>query len=297
MTSALQLVGLSKHFENKPVLQHLDWSVARGKVIGLLGRNGAGKTTLLECAIGLREADQGQAFVMGESSSNLSDTVRAKIAYVPQNSELFEWMTGREMLGYFKTLYPRWNAAKLDHLIGKWDIDIDKKIAKLSDGQKQRLSIIRALAHDPEFLILDEPVASLDPLGRREFLNELINGVIEQQTTVIFSTHILSDLERIAMDVAFLREGKIVLQGELDHILESTYKVEGDAAQLQSFLQTLPTQTRSITRVAQLAKQSASNAPILLEMSSPQAQELREHHPQLTINSMNLEDLFIEVTQ
>ncbi|MBI3714156.1 MAG: ABC transporter ATP-binding protein [Burkholderiales bacterium] len=292
MTSALQLVGISKHFENNAVLHNLDWTVARGKVIGLLGRNGAGKTTLLECALGLRETDQGQAFVMGEASSKLSDTVRAKIAFVPQNSELFEWMTGREMLGYFKTMYPRWNADKVDNLIRKWNIDIDKKIAKLSGGQKQRLSIIRALAHDPEFLILDEPVASLDPLGRREFLNELINSVIEQQTTVIFSTHILSDLERIAMDVAFLRDGKIVLQGELDHILESTYKIEGGLTRLQDLLQSLPAQIAQISNAI-----NTSNAPILLKMSTHQAQELREQHPHLTINSMNLEDLFIEVTQ
>lgn len=289
MTPALQLLGISKHFENNSVLHNLDWTVARGKVIGLLGRNGAGKTTLLECALGLREVDQGQAFVMGDASSKLSDTVRANIAYVPQHSELFEWMTGREMLGYFKTMYPRWNTAKVDNLIHKWDIDIDKKIAKLSGGQKQRLSIIRALAHDPEFLILDEPVASLDPLGRREFLNELINGVIEQQTTVIFSTHILSDLERIAMDVAFLRDGKIVLQGELDHILESTYKVEGDAMPLHVFLQTLPAQGLKLS--------STNTTQVLLTLNSLQAQELRQQHPHLTINSMNLEDLFIEVTQ
>lgn len=291
MTPALQLVGISKHFEKNAVLNNLDWTVARGKVIGLLGRNGAGKTTLLECALGLRETDQGQSFVMGEVCQHLSDTVRSKIAYVPQNSELFEWMTGREMLDYFKTMYPRWNAEKVENLVRKWDIDIDKKIAKLSGGQKQRLSIIRALAHDPEFLILDEPVASLDPLGRREFLNELINGVIEQQTTVIFSTHILSDLERIAMEIAFLREGKIVLQGELDHLLENTFKVEVEAAQRQKFIQNLPTQVDLLT------SGTGADAPILLKMTVQLAQEMREQHPDIRINSMNLEDLFIEVTQ
>lgn len=291
MTPALQLVGISKHFEKNAVLNNLDWTVARGKVIGLLGRNGAGKTTLLECALGLRETDRGQAFVMGEVCQHLSDTVRSKIAYVPQNSELFEWMTGREMLDYFKTMYPRWNAEKVENLVRKWDIDIDKKIAKLSGGQKQRLSIIRALAHDPEFLILDEPVASLDPLGRREFLNELINGVIEQQTTVIFSTHILSDLERIAMEIAFLREGKIVLQGELDHLLENTFKVEVEAAQRQKFIQNLPTQVELLTSSTDV------NAPILLKMTVQLAQEMREQHPDIRITSMNLEDLFIEVTQ
>lgn len=290
MTSALQLVGISKSFEKTPVLNQLDWTVNKGKVIGLLGRNGAGKTTLLECALGLRESDQGESFVMGESALHLSDGVRAKIAYVPQNSELFEWMTGREMLGYFKAMYPHWNEEKVSTLVHKWEIDIDKKIANLSGGQKQRLSIIRALAHDPEFLILDEPVANLDPLGRREFLNELIHGVIEQQTTVIFSTHILSDLERIAMEVAFLREGKIVLQGELDQLLETVFKVDGDEENVHALLQSLPPHVEQVSALS-------SSRQILLKMPASEAQALRQLHPDIQLICMNLEDLFIEVTQ
>ncbi|MBY0572343.1 MAG: ABC transporter ATP-binding protein [Undibacterium sp.] len=220
----VELKAVSKSFDKRTVLHEVNWQIPKGKVIGLLGRNGAGKSTLLECTLGLRELDGGSVTIMGESNLNLSDTVRAKIAYVPQSAELFEWMTGAEMLGYFKVLYPHWNQAKVDQLLQQWEIDPNKKIAKLSVGQKQRLSIIRALAHDPELLILDEPVASLDPLGRREFLNELVTGVIDRETTVIFSTHILSDLERVSMDVAFLRDGRIVLQGELDQLLEQHHK-------------------------------------------------------------------------
>ena len=219
----IHAAAISKRFGQQQVLDCLDWQIKPGQVIGLLGRNGAGKSTLLECLLGLREPDSGHVTLFGENAANLSDTARSRIGYVPQQSELFEWLTPRQMLDYFKALYPRWNEAKVEGLLRRWKLGGDtssKPISKLSGGEKQRLSIIRALAHDPDLLILDEPVSALDPLGRRDFLLELIDGVVERGTTVVFSTHILSDLERVAFDVAFLKDGKIVLQGPLDALME-----------------------------------------------------------------------------
>jgi ABC-2 type transport system ATP-binding protein len=215
--------NLHKAFGSQQVLQGVNWNIAPGKVIGLLGRNGAGKSTLLECLLGLRESDAGSSRVFGRSVTALDEQTRANIGYVPQKSDLFDWLTPVQLLTYFKALYPRWNQGKVDALMERWGFHgeaRDKQISQLSGGQRQRLSIIRALAHDPQLLVLDEPVASLDPVGRRDFLQELISGVIERDTTVIFSTHILSDLERVALDVAFLQGGKIVLQGGLDELLE-----------------------------------------------------------------------------
>lgn len=219
----VETVNLHKAFGNQQVLQGVNWNIEAGKVIGLLGRNGAGKSTLIECLLGLREADAGQAKLFGCPVTALDDDTRARIGYVPQKSDLFEWMTPLQVLDYFKALYPRWNQAKVDGLMQRWGLGGEfgrKQISKLSGGEQQRLSIIRALAHDPQLLVLDEPVASLDPAGRRDFLKELVDDVIERGTTVVFSTHILSDLERVALDVAFLQGGKIVLQGALDELLE-----------------------------------------------------------------------------
>jgi ABC-2 type transport system ATP-binding protein len=221
------LSSVSKHFGASQVLDRLDWQIAPGQVIGLLGRNGAGKSTLLECMLGLRETDGGSVSLFGEDVARCRNGARAGIGYVPQKSDLFDWLTPVQMLDYFQAMYPRWNAAKVEGLLSRWGFDAKRTspIKKLSGGEQQRLSIIRALAHDPDLLVLDEPVSALDPVGRRDFLRELVDQVIERGTTVVFSTHILSDLERVAFDLAFLKDGRIALQGQTDALLEGARRI------------------------------------------------------------------------
>jgi ABC-2 type transport system ATP-binding protein len=288
--SIVEVTGLHKAFGSQQVLQGVNWQIQSGKVIGLLRRNGAGKSTLLECLLGLREADAGAAALFGEAVTALSDQVRAGIGYVPQKSDLFEWLTPLQLLDYFKALYPRWNQAKVDGLMQRWGFGgemANKQIGKLSGGEKQRLSIIRALAHDPKLLVLDEPVASLDPVGRRDFLHELVDGVIERDTAVIFSTHILSDLERVALDVAFLQGGKITLQAPLDELLESTHRITGTGAALSRL-----TFSDEIRR----QQDAGGGVSILARLSGAEAAALRAG-PELRVETLSLEDLFVEVTK
>lgn len=281
----IDIRGMSKSFQQQSVINQLDWQIQSGKVIGLLGRNGAGKSTLLECALGLRDIDQGSVHIYGESPKNLTKTSRARIGYVPQNNDLFGWLTGHQMLNYFSHLYPRWNQEKIQQLMSTWQLDPDKVINQLSPGQKQKLSIIRALAHEPDLLILDEPVASLDPVGRRDFLKELIENVINRETTVIFSTHILSDLERIAMDVAFLKDGKIVHQQGLDEMMENTVMVTLHADDLTSI------KPRKILREKW---SNGGERKILAQFDAPNLQQLEAK--KIRIDHLALEDLFIEIT-
>jgi ABC-2 type transport system ATP-binding protein len=228
--------------------------------------------------------------LFGEPATALSDRVRADIGYVPQKSELFEWLTPLQLLDYFKALYPRWNTAKVDGLMQRWGFSGDmasRQIGKLSGGEKQRLSIIRALAHDPKLLVLDEPVASLDPVGRRDFLHELVDGVIERDTTVIFSTHILSDLERVALDVAFLQGGKITLQAPLDELLESTHRITGTGAALARL---------SFSDEIRRRQDAGGGVSILARLTGAEAAALRAG-PDLRVETLSLEDLFVEVTK
>jgi ABC-2 type transport system ATP-binding protein len=280
----LALQGLAVSFGAQRVLDGLDWALPAGRVVGLLGRNGAGKTTLIETLLGLREPVAGHAQVFGQPSLVLDDAARARIGYVPQRSDLFDWMTPGQLLAYFRSFYPRWNAAKVDGLMSRWDIARDKTIRKLSHGQQQRLSIIRALAHDPDLLVLDEPVASLDPAARRDFLGELVEQVIDQRTTIVFSTHILSDLERVALDVAFLSGGRIALHAPLDELLESSVRLGGVPADIRRFVDAHHLQ--AISRDA--------GAPVIAR--GRDAAAMPAATATVSVDPATLEDLFLALT-
>ena len=128
MIAPLMLQGVALSYGRKPVLQGLDWQLSPGQVVGLLGRNGAGKTTLLEAALGLRELDAGRAELFGCRSGALDDATRARIGYVPQQSDLFEWMSADQLMRYFSAFYPRWNQPRVDGLIQRWGIDGQQRI-------------------------------------------------------------------------------------------------------------------------------------------------------------------------
>ena len=282
--TCVSLQGLNVAFGAQRVLDDLAWSLPTGQVVGLLGRNGAGKTTLLEALLGLREPDAGTALLFGQPAANLSDAARARIGYVPQRSDLFEWLTADQLLAYFRSFYPRWNTAKVDGLMSRWDIARDKPISKLSGGQQQRLSIVRALAHEPELLVLDEPVASLDPAGRRDFLSELVDQVVDRRTTVVFSTHILSDLERVALDVAFLTGGRIALHSPFDELLESSVRLGGVPADVRRFVAEHQLQAVS----------HASGVPVIARGRA--AANMPRATPTVSVDPVTLEDLFLALT-
>jgi ABC-2 type transport system ATP-binding protein len=287
--SIVSMSSVSKQFGSQRVLAGLDWQIASGQVIGLLGRNGAGKSTLLECMLGLREPDRGTVTLFGEDVTALSDAARARIGYVPQKTDLFDWLTTNQMLDYFKAMYPRWNTAKVEGLLSRWGFDAamrTKQIKKLSGGEQQRLAIVRALAHDPDLLILDEPVSALDPVGRRDFLRELVEQVIERGTTVVFSTHILSDLERVAFDLAFLKEGRIALQGQTDALLEGARRIVAPGLSLPA--------TRLDGEIGRRHENGLTS--VIVQAAGPQVAFLARE-PGVRVEPLTLEDLFIEITR
>jgi ABC-2 type transport system ATP-binding protein len=221
--STIELSGIKKSYGKKDVLTGLDLSVQKGSVLGLLGTNGAGKTTLIKCALGLIRPQSGEARLLGEPAWTLSPEAKSRIGYVPQVINLYPWMKVHQLLDYTASFYPNWNHDLVEHLTKELDISVEDRVGPLSVGQLQKVAILLALGHEPDLLILDEPAASLDPLARRRFLQMIIDLAEPDKRTVLFSTHITSDLERVADQVAILKSGVIAWHGLLEELKEQTH--------------------------------------------------------------------------
>jgi ABC-2 type transport system ATP-binding protein len=217
--------GVCKRFGKKDVLCDATLAVPRGSVVGLLGKNAAGKTTLIKCLLGLLRIDAGSGRVLGDDSWRLTPKSKARLGYAPQEISLYAWMRVRQILQYTAAFYPRWNWKLVDHLVDQWELPLADRVGPLSPGQLQKLALVLAMGHEPDLLLLDEPVAALDPVARRDFLRTLLDVAQSETRTVLFSTHITSDLERVADRVAILRDGRIVFSDGLDVLKESVKRL------------------------------------------------------------------------
>ncbi len=212
----IEVSKLCKSFAKQAVLCDVDWTIAAGSVVGLLGTNGSGKTTLIQCLLGLLKADSGLVMIDGENAWDLTARTKARIGYVDQRPKFYPWMNGSDLLQYVGAMYPNWNSALCAEYAKQWDVPLFKPFGKLSPGEQQKIAILTALGNEPDLLILDEPVSSLDPLARRAFLRSLLEIARDENRTILFSTHITSDVERVATHVAFLHDGRIQWFDELD---------------------------------------------------------------------------------
>ena len=219
-----------RRFGNKEVLRGVDLAVPRGSVVGLLGKNATGKSTLIKCLLGLLRIDDGTMRVFNEDPWWLSADSKTRLGYVPQEVSLYGWMRVGQILDYTAAFYPRWNSALANRLVRQWELPPKDRVGPLSPGQLQKLAIVLALGHEPELLVLDEPVGALDPVARRDFLRTILEIAQSETRTILFSTHITTDLERVADRVAILRDGRIVFHDELDVLKESVKRLRITAA-------------------------------------------------------------------
>jgi ABC-2 type transport system ATP-binding protein len=285
----LRVEGLNKAFQKRVVLKQLDWIVPAGRVIGLLGKNGAGKTTLLRCLLGLSPMDGGHIELFGEPMTEPGGERMHRIGFVPQSFDLFPWMKVRAYLDFTAAFYARWNGELVQRLLQSWEIDPRQKIGQLSQGQRQKLAIVRAMAPEPDLLVLDEPVASLDPQARRAFMEELLALMRQPGRTVIFSTHITADLERADADIALLRDGRIQFTRPLAELRR----------RLQRVIFSRPDGWTQAPVVAGLLKASLHGTDAQLLVEDPLIDSLQalsvQHHASLRIETPTLEDLFVEL--
>lgn len=223
MNYALSIRGVTKSFGDKQILRGVNLDIAPGSIVGLLGTNGSGKTTLLKTAVGLLRPNSGSIHLLGEDVWSLSASAKARLGYVPQVISLYPWMKVVDLIRFTASFYTNWNADLAERLRSEWDLTNSDRVGNLSVGQLQKLSILTALSHEPDLLILDEPAASLDPLARRQFLQWIVDLAEPGKRTVLFSTHITSDLERVADHVAIMKDGRVGYFGPLDELKEQTH--------------------------------------------------------------------------
>lgn len=280
--------ALVREFDQHKVLNGLTAKVQHGDVVALLGKNGAGKSTLLHTILGFGVPDAGQVTLWQTPSVELTQQQKQKIGFVPQQDELLEQLTGAEHLTLFRKFRAEWDQACCDRLVESWKIPLHTRISKMSQGQRQKLSIVLALCHQPELLILDEPVASLDPMARRQFLAELIDIAAEQQRAIIFSSHIVSDMERIANQVWLLKNGELAFQGALDDLKESVVRLH--------FPQNLTEIPKELSLVR---RQQMGNSTTLTVQHWQQTQlaGLQGRYPALQVEYLSLEDIFLELNR
>lgn len=218
----LSVKNLKKRYGNKEVLKGLDLTVPENSVFGLVGKNGAGKTTVMKAVLGLLMPDEGEVYVCGRKVSFGQTETNKFIGYLPDVPEFYSFMTSLEYLQFCGRLSGldersiKERSSRLLRLVGM--NDSTHRIGGFSRGMKQRLGIAQALMNSPKLLICDEPTSALDPIGRKEILDVLYAA--KEETTIVFSTHILSDVERICTNVAFMNDGVIALQGEISTVRE-----------------------------------------------------------------------------
>jgi len=229
VTASLILDHLSKAFGKHTVLKDITTTVEPGDVVGVIGKNGAGKTTLLETMLGFSPPSGGDVRVFGEDPLSMSAATKARIGFVPQQDELLPTLTGRRQLALNGSFYPKWDMSMLERLASEWEVPLDRRSGELSGGEKQKLSTLMALGNHPELLVLDEPVASLDPLARRRFLQQLLEIAGDATRAVVFSSHIVSDLERVANRIWMVRDGRLLWDGETDALKQSVQRLHINA--------------------------------------------------------------------
>ncbi|HUA23523.1 MAG TPA: ABC transporter ATP-binding protein [Steroidobacteraceae bacterium] len=288
--SSIRCERITKRYAGQMVLRGVSLEMTRGTVLGLIGRNGAGKTTLIRILLGLEQPDEGRAFVLGEPSLGLTDATKQRVGYVPQQPDAFAWMRIGDMLEFVGRQYPRWDSDFVALSLARWQISVDRRLETLSPGERQRIALIRGLAVNPDLLLLDEPASALDPVARRDLLREIVARAAETGTTVFFSTHIVSDLERVASRVVFLHDHRIVVDAALDDLADTHARLTVPAG----------SPALSASQVAgEVSRRRQTDGSVTLVIARAGGAEWPEivAAPGARLDALNLEDLFIEIAR
>jgi len=223
--TVVRVESLSRRFGKKIALDNVTLSIPEGCVFGLVGENGAGKTTLIKLLLGLLKPASGTVRVFGSDPVKDPEGVLARIGYLSENREMPDWMRVHEIIRYTRAFYRTWDAKYAAELQAWFRLDPGMRVRNLSRGQRAQLGLLLALAYRPELLLLDEPSSGLDAVVRRDILGAIIRAVAEEGRTVVFSSHLLDEVQRVADVIAMVHEGRVVLCAPMDEIMQRYRKL------------------------------------------------------------------------
>jgi ABC-2 type transport system ATP-binding protein len=235
MENVLEIEHLRKDFKTFS-LKDISFSLPKGYIMGFIGPNGAGKTTTLKLIMNLLYKDSGSIKVFGLDHAACEREIKQRVGFVHDQPVYYEQLSIKQMTGLLRPFYTRWDEGKYQGYIRRFDLDPAKKIKELSKGMKTKYSLALALCHGAELLIMDEPTSGLDPIFRRELLDILYEVIQQEENSILFSSHITSDLDRIADYITFLHDGRLVLSEEKDALLSRFMLVKGGPGELTEAL-------------------------------------------------------------
>jgi len=210
----LEIKGLNKSFDNKEILKNINLSIQSGKIIGLLGKNGVGKTTLIKLINDLLTPTSGEILIKGQE---IGVETKKVISYLPERTYLNKQMKVSEVISYFKDFYDNFDSEKAKKLLNDLDLDINQKLSKMSKGMQEKVQLVLVMSRTADLYVLDEPLGGVDPATRDYILDTILSN-FNENASVIISTHLISDIEKILDEVIFIDKGQIVLQSDADKL-------------------------------------------------------------------------------
>jgi ABC-2 type transport system ATP-binding protein len=287
----IEIENLVKYYDGRCILDGIDLKIPRGCIYGLLGRNGLGKTTLIRILLGLEPPTRGCTSLLGQDSQHLPAATRARIGYVAEGHNLIQNYRVKRLIGICKGLSPHWNDQFFSSLLETFRLPMDRKIKEMSAGMRAQLNLALAMAIEPELLILDDPTLGLDTVARRQFLELAIELIQKQDRTILFSSHILSDIERIADRIGVLAGGRLVIDCELEDLKN----------RIRKFQVLFPGEAPDDLYINEIVNQRKQGREMVLTVANwnPQKQAILETFKPASCTEvpMTLEDIFIECTK
>ena len=277
MDNAVEIRGLCKSFGSFGI-RDLDLDIPRGYVVGLIGENGAGKTTLIKCITDANIPDSGEVRLFGSQERDGSE---GRLGVVFDECHFFQQMNGEQIGKLMSSLFANWDDARYRTLMNDFGIPLDKRIKDYSRGMRMRIQVAVALSHSPDLVIMDEATAGMDPAARDEFLDLVMEYMQDEGHTVLMSSHITSDLERIADYIVFIHQGRIVMNGPKDEILESYGIVKGSESAVLAV---------GRENIVSVKRDQFSTSALVRDR-----QGVAEAYPELVVDPASLDDIMVMV--